>query len=184
MKALKLTFLLLTVLALNCCDKDDGNYLNSMPPIQRTLFLSFKDASGNDLAEELEFEALSTVKGLGLIKNLYTLKIVDDLRGSISMQLKRFTESVPSVFANGTLTPDDIYLIFGDAINIISKFNKKLIFRLTCPDLFGDNEAHDITSWWKLVNYNDPVCYRLEFDGKEFAVKGQREYTATIILDR
>ena len=59
------------------------------------------------------------------------------------------------------------------------EFAEKITFRLTCPYIFGDNEAHDIVTWWELHEYYT-TCYRIEYGGKELSVE---EGVATIILD-
>ncbi|MDR2911434.1 MAG: hypothetical protein LBV47_08775 [Bacteroidales bacterium] len=68
-------------------------------------------------------------------------------------------------------------------------FTEKIILRLTCPYLFGDNEAHDIVTWWEPYIYENgeesiyAVCYRIEFEGKEITLDGQHYDVPTIILD-
>ena len=82
-------------------------------------------------------------------------------------------------------------------------YAKKITFRLTCSYLFGDDEAHDIVTWWKPIydtekGARSPICYSIEFDGKEiteisyvcdvFYHNGEKFHhpysIATIILDR
>ena len=73
-------------------------------------------------------------------------------------------------------------LLYGQSIEYCD-FAEKIIFRLTCLYLFNDNEAHDIVTWWEIPSGRPDltICYRIEFEGKEFPVK---ESIATIILDR
>ncbi|MDR2910310.1 MAG: hypothetical protein LBV47_02945 [Bacteroidales bacterium] len=91
----------------------------------------------------------------------------------------------PSVIIN----PDYNYLMFRTAISIY-KMPEKIVFRLTCPYLFGDNEAHDIITWLEPYKWENgetgylAVCYRMEFEGKELTVDGQHCEPLTIILDR
>ena len=60
---------------------------------------------------------------------------------------------------------------------------EKITFKLTFPSLFGDDLEHDIVTWWELIeNILSPVCYRIEYNGKEFPV--EEKYVATIVLER
>ena len=56
--------------------------------------------------------------------------------------------------------------------------------KLTCPLLFGDNEVHEIMSYWETKHWitdGSPFCIRVLFDGKEF--KNNKGFVS-IILDR
>jgi len=68
------------------------------------------------------------------------------------------------------------------------EFPEKIIIRFTCPYLFGDNEAHDIVTWWKkdATGSLRAECYRIEFEGKEFTdiTLTPLHQISTIILDR
>ncbi|MDR2910387.1 MAG: hypothetical protein LBV47_03350 [Bacteroidales bacterium] len=113
-------------------------------------------------------------------------------KGSSMKMYSHSTELLPGV------NPDLNYLIFNFSsyriyglpmsllYGIPSRevpFTEKVIFRLTCPYLFGDNEAHDIITWWELSGETFAAnCYRMEFEGNEFNVK--EGYAKTVILDR
>ena len=69
-------------------------------------------------------------------------------------------------------------------------FAEKIIFRFTCPYVFGDNKAHDIVTWWKPhdnKNASRALCYQIEFEGKEYTpitYNSSAISFATIILNR
>ena len=67
-------------------------------------------------------------------------------------------------------------------------FAEKITFKLTCPYLFSDNEAHEIVTWWKLyieeTGVQNTICYRVEFGGKEFITNNKVFSVATVVFDR
>jgi hypothetical protein len=80
---------------------------------------------------------------------------------------------------------DDTYLWFNTKSHRDSEFPEQITIRLTCSYLFGDNEAHDIITWWKPVATFQTSCYRVEFEGKGYEMSGINGATvATIILDK
>ena len=75
-------------------------------------------------------------------------------------------------------------LLYGSSISICD-FAEKIIFRLTCPYIFGNDKAHDIITWWSPLGENLAVCYSVEYGGKEFPIEGNVSYQfATIILNK
>ena len=197
MKTLKFAVLILIVLIVNSCDKDkiDKKTLG----YQHLLLLSFQDVSGNDLLEGSEFiwnDGMSTTK-----PEFYTLDIVfeDGIPNKYEIyKSDRYDIRYPMLsLANkwflppeSPANPDYKYLCF-EASSFRSSFAEKITFRLICPYLFGDNEAHDIVTWWEPSTYRGygrTFCYRIEFEGKEFPVEGNdvvNEFrVATIILDK
>ena len=67
---------------------------------------------------------------------------------------------------------------------------KKVTLKLKCSYLFGDDEVHDIVTWWKpQKGTRNSLCYRIEFGGKEYTdidhVKTDLYHSiATVVLDR
>ena len=50
-------------------------------------------------------------------------------------------------------------------------FAEKIIIKLKCTYVFGDDEEHEIITWWKPYPEKSTVatsCYRIEFNGKEY----------------
>jgi hypothetical protein len=73
----------------------------------------------------------------------------------------------------------------------VHDFQDKIIYTLTCPHIFGDEEPHEIVTYWRPSSNGDDleaVCYRVECDGKEFTDNisyGRSEASyVTIVLDR
>ena len=69
---------------------------------------------------------------------------------------------------------------------------EKLVFRLTCPYVFGDYNAHDIVTYWR-ESYGKNMtkgkaCYRIEFEDKEITEISYAQYEqlsfATIVIDK
>ena len=200
--------LLLTMLIINSCGKDE-NKEDTINPLCRdcchpyyghVLWLGFQDVSGNDLLKGSEFELLYNYNGIfDTVKpEFYTLEIIYD-KGIINPWVE------PGHYKNGT---DDIiypklyianesfvslgflnngreYLqFFTESTRLAGNFPKKIIFRLKCPYLFGDNKVHDIVTWWKFIDtYCAPLCYRIEYGGKKFPVEIiDNAIVATIVL--
>ena len=236
MKTLKFAVLLLAMLAVcSCGDKDDTNNTccdNSL--YQHSIWISFQDASGNDLTEGIGCNLNGKVDENGEVSVLdyETRKLVkvkiDDLGGWVKPELY----TLEYVYEEGIPNPwkpepkpyvtyhehyPDLYLYKG--LDLPKKFRdynylwfdtgsyrytgfpeallygwsieeapfaEKIIFRLTCPYLFGDDAEHDIVTWWEPLFGNNTICSRVEYDGKECLLEGGEESypIATIILDR
>ena len=174
------------------------------PFYQHSLYLNFQDASGNDLLEGSEFIWDSEFGMRDPVKpEFYTLDIIfeDGIPNPWKPEPKPYViydVNYPRLYLAKTITPLESLekslwfetqsykftgfaeaLLYGWDIEYCD-FAEKIIFRLTCPYIFGDNEAHDIVTWWELHEYYTE-CYRVEYGGKEFPVE---ESVATIILDR
>ena len=145
-----------------CCMNDSYQYL---------LWLGFHDTSGNDLLEGTEsiwHDGKSTTK-----PEYYTLDILY-AKGNANSEYPRIY-----LFEGWLPSPDISNLVYSKYLMLeavgereTSNFSEKIIFRLTCPYLFGDNETHDIVTLWKLEkNDRHPKCYLVEFDNKEFSVE-------------
>lgn len=244
MKTLKFTGLLLSVLIINSCAKTikeveveeekfsahNGFYIHR-------FFLSFQDASGNDLVKGIGVDTVSAnvflagdPAGGNVSPYLYTLEIdFEDGIPNISKPSSiYYSEAVTTnynnnIYNNSYYKPFPMYLLKAEAFEwqypdvaidgnydylrfyILGSpvyngyennndkkipFSEKITFTLKCPHLFGDNEAHEIITWWKpneeRVFYT--ICYRIEFGGKKFTEIITNEYAtfsvATLVLDR
>ena len=227
MKALKLTsFLILTLIYVSC-----EKVKNDDPFSGHVLYLSFQDASGNDLVEGIGYDWLQSdivpeeeyAWGGRVNPDLYTLKIIfpegavdvndkslwsgirdpRDTIGPTIVLAKPYNENMK--FTNLYFEPYDGYEAhkeFWEAMggyyrlwmwthSKIEDNVKKLIFRITCPYIFGDDQAHDIVTYWRKSDKNranGKACYRIEFEGKEVTDISYADYEqmsfATIVLDR
>jgi len=227
MKTLKLTVLLLaTVLIMNGCSNKENLICCLNPFYQHLIWLSFQDASGNDLVKGIGFDTWNSEIG-GLVtgkegdgggpvkREFYTLEYVyeDGIPNPWKPEPKPWViydvrypeialhEIMPSEFnanpnynylwfetSSYKFTGGPEALLYGHKIEDCD-FAEKIIFRLTCPYLFGNDEAHDIITWWELKKgIRNPLCYRIEFDGKKITeivyAKDSSFSLATIVLDR
>jgi len=176
------------------------------PFYQHALWLGFKDAAGNDLIEKTVFELIDSETGKvidfslskfhGTKPELYTLDVI--FEAGIPNEWKPapnpfaiYDVRYPRFFFSKEWQPEQLhhtennYLWFSTHSYRNSKFAEKIILRLTCPSLFGDNEAHDIVTWWELLPLDSEpyytMCSRVEYGCKEFPVSEQQ--ITTIILD-
>ena len=191
----------------------------SYPFFQHMIFISFQNVSGNDLLKNTEFVWSINLGMRDTVKpEFYTLDILfeDGIPNPWKPEPKPYViydVNYPRLYlAEGWLSSSDIaisdykYLWFNTSSYKFTglpeallygwetkecDFAEKIIFRFTCSYLFGDNEAHDIGTWWKPYKYKDgkssiyAVCYRIEFGGKEITVDVfENAAVATIVLDR
>ena len=213
MKALKFATLILSILLLNGCGNDDD--LDGLNPFYgHSVYLRFQDTSGNDLLRGIEstfpceFGQRQTAK-----PEFYTLDVVfeDGIRNGWKPEpapliggLPAYIpdERYPSVYFNlYSEYADEKYdynsLYFSASSSKYdwdakgetywdAKFAEKITFMFTCPDLFGDDEVHEIVTWWELRGEGfHTKCTRITYDGKEFPVKDESGLPiATIILDK
>ena len=197
MKVLKLIGLLFMVVVCASCEKPAPD-----PIYTRYLCLSFRDVSGNDLVNGIGFEVWRDggyVTGGeddtgGIIKpELYTLFFICEDKNAnrlnymspnpIMALQKSGSIEVPHPYMNNY-----DYLTF-DIITEKSKpFVEKITLKLKCSYLFGDNEVHDIVTWWERQSKGD-LCYHIEYGGKEYTeIDHVKLYPypsiAMIVLDR
>jgi len=133
------------------------------------LWLSFQDVSGNDLVEGIKFWGFDYGGGSGfmvgpggMVENeLYVLEHVYPGHNTIrSLHLnkgKPFSKVFPEL--NGKYD----YLHFHSWPN----YFEKIIIKLTCPYVFGDDTVHEIVTWWKKTERLGALCHRIEFGDNE-----------------
>ena len=204
MKTTKFTVLLLSILIINCCtDKEEveievpflygsnWSFKGAGPACNQPLLLSFQNASGNDLVKGIGFWVDGsngiTITGRkndawGRVKEkLYTMSIYEDSYDDYYSCPLGLRKGKPFLKKYPELNGNYDYLYFqAISMNINEEhlFNEKATFQLSCPYIFGDNEVHNIVTWWKPEKIADawlehrfyelaPSCYRIEIDGKE-----------------
>ena len=215
MKTLKLTVLLATMLIMNGCNKQKDE---TFPFYQHLLWISFQDATGSDLVTGIGFDYwVTNSNGLiitggedepgGTVKSeLFSVEYVyeDGIPNPWKPEPKPgviYVENHPEIgLRKGKYYSKEFpmnvnydYLMF-DTKSLRDErfpFAEKIIIRLKCSYIFGDDEVHDIITWWKPYIYENRdssiygVCYRIEFGGKEFLVEiFENAAVATIILDK
>jgi len=199
-------------------DPEENYMLIELPTNFHSLLLNFQDASGNDLIRNWQGD-ITPIAAPGKIVPFYAhinyesykLDVVvyeDALNvrkvGYRYWPLSLHFGEVYSEMAIG-LNPSYDYLslradcakeYFDETKRVELPFVEKIMFKLTCPYLFGDYRTRDIITWWKprpiddnSFNNDDRVlCYRIEIDGKEiteiYYVAHDMFSVATIVLDR
>ena len=168
-------------------------YPYGIPFSLQQLLLSFQDKSGNDLVKGIGFWsnywlAFNPVDSTRLVytgteggetdawgvvnSELYTLEYAfNGIPYDKNILADYDWEKPPLGFRRGKpfskkypeLNGNYDYLFF----NTVSRTGK-ITFKLSCPYLFGDDAVHDIDTWWKYEeDIEFPICYRIEFGGKE-----------------
>lgn len=154
------------------------------------LELGFQDTSGHDLAREFiqQPDAIITTDGNGRLINpdLYTLRVVfeDEILNSWKQHSELLPNNSVMLFTDSTHTDDTngnfVHLIFStfsykyyfdsNDNKTLYPFAEKIIFKLACPYLFGDDAEHDIVTRWERSNpYHSTTCTHIELDGKKVA---------------
>jgi len=194
MKTLKTLGLLLSVMmSFSSCEFLFNQ--NSDVPRQAyyPLGLCFQDASGNSLAKGIGLEhwipsdaPVEYATRGDVIPDLYTLDIlVFEPHNNIEPYV------IPNAF-HRRLTTNTFWgswHLTNDFPLSVDKYpdTKKIIYRLKCPYVFGDEEVREVVTYWTKttksgVNFNTE-CYRIEFEGNEYKITNTGGYyTATIVL--
>lgn len=168
----------------SCGDYILGGKVKLGDQMQYSMSFVFRDAEGNDLS-----------KGIGvddaypnLSKEQITFGEVLDYKLDIILSdpgelfnNKLYNINNPGALEMDYNPPKLIYNYTEDKIFLGNNFilytgivnpQDKLTYELTCPHIFGDNEKHVITTYWKTdlgEKFNTtyfPECYKVEFDGK------------------
>lgn len=198
MKALKLTGLMVFI-AVVCSSCKLGGASNP-PTYVHVLNLSFQDASGNSLAQGLERDPVSG----GLITDQYVLDIL------VSERCTNWDNTIYNAPARPGFIPDvnrprlgmgplddgDIYLNSEFAVFVKDcPPQGMLTYKLSCPHVFGDDEIHEIITYWDVPK--EPrnsgayyaKCTRVEFEGQVIIPNNSVSYplhnnTVTVVLNR
>ena len=196
MKTLRFTFIIaLAALALTSCDFFKPIII---PTEWRThyyfLHISLKDAAGNELIAPLAAEMYRSDTGKpwkGEINpeeytlDLVLLKSADD-SVKVNFTASKFNDDYSRVTPreDGTYGSEGRWFFDFRSI-VINKTDDSygsLKFNFTCPDVFGDDAVHEIsTTWTKSIEANSnafyPACTKVVLDGKEYTpVKGMTYY--------
>lgn len=156
--------LMLVVICLSSCR---WFYHDDIPEINIYMIaLCFQDALGNNVSEGIGSEELRANEGT-IEPDLYSLDIV--LQNYINGETVPGPDVYPQSSSLGTMKHDKL----GTCLrNYFSRFRennnvRKLIYKLRCPYVFGDEEVHELVTYWDLSEKIYAKCYRIEFEGQE-----------------
>ena len=134
---------------------------------------------GNDLVKGIEVDYGNITAHFGpMIKSdLYTFEIIyPDLCMDVYYHHYNGSGYIPADIGNHPpvqIVEKDsyYYLVFdvGARTNDGCPDANTLIFKLSCPYIFGDDAVHEFVTYWKEDNAptNSRLCYRIELDGTE-----------------
>ena len=204
----------LLALLLAGCDKLDT------PPVHSCFHfvgISIEDTAGKDLVATLGDEQWvppteHTTKWSGTINpERYVLRIVksdNTVWAARTMEERKELEGPYFILGNEQSLKADNGTPYSGCwlCNVYRKVETKgavepekhLTYRLTCPEIFGDSEEHDIETYWDVKSRTGfetyPECTKAVFEGKELAVnklqlstegyKDHYVYCIKIVLDR
>ena len=193
----KTFFLTIAIMMFGCQSENNDNisYGGVNPVFGHILQLSFQDASGKDLVKGIGYDTTNygTQNNFGsILPELYTL--------NVQCEDCCYPESPPGAIYDPSPLPkleiniveDKYYLFFSGGIwkgkNCLD-LERTITYTLTCPYVFGDDREHEMVTFWKADDLEQPDmdCYGLEFDGKEIpgvTLVFNSLYETTIVLDK
>ena len=167
MKTIRLACLFFFIIIYTSCDKFFGGH--ELKSARYKLQLSFQDASGNDLLKGIEVEDEAN---FGRVKSTsYTLD-VSFPEPCDNWDKKKWNpvgcDDISPFFVLGT----KVNFYFLGTLFMLPKDYcpeiKMFIHRIKFPHLFGDNEVHELVTYWEFpVKKNRTVwakCTRIEFE--------------------
>ena len=175
----KISILVFVVVSLTGCDKFVALFHRDSEPETHGYYLAliFENSSGENLAESIElsncdYDLNGQIQWGMIDSDLYTLEIfpknyIDgeefegpDLYPAVyvkEMEVKRFETGLSFI----------IYFYRSKKDNNV----RKLTYKLKCPHIFGDEETHELVSYWNLTDDKYAKCYLIEFNGQEITPK-------------
>ena len=167
------------------CGSCTPAYMRYGDSIYYSLSFIFQDAEGNNLAEGIDlYDWIPSDKP----QEQATSGQVADCKIDIilSKQSDKYNNEHYHLIEPGMIdyepyTPILMYQRYNGQILLGNRFHiymdyvepqEKLTYKITCPYIFGDNEIHVITTYWKkelgesILHSYYPECYMVEFDGK------------------
>lgn len=164
MKILKnFSGLMLVIICLASCH---WFYRDDIPEIDSYMIaLCFQDALGNNVSEGIGSEELRANEGT-IDPDLYSLDIV--LQNYINGETVPGPDVYPQSSSLGTINHDELgTCLVNDFTRLKSNNVRKLTYKLKCPYIFGDEEIHELVTYWELSENIYAKCYRIEFEGQE-----------------
>ena len=188
MKSIKLMVLLVVLVVVSCKKNDKADDIEYIE-YSYSLYLSFQDASGNDLVKGIGFQPYGNYteeesNGGNVKSDLYTLEVVFPYHWqSLSLHSwfsfvkgKALKEAYPELKYGDydclSFQVSGLAVQYPYGVIIRVPFAEKITFKLKCPYIFGDEAEHELVTWWKKKNKEErrpaALCYRIELGGREF----------------
>ena len=175
----KISLLVFTIVCFTSCDKFLALfYRDSFPEIHDyNLALFFENPNGENLAEGIElsdcdYDLNGEIQWGRINPDLYTLEIFpknyidgEELEGPDLYPAVYIREMEVKRFEMGLSFMINFYRDKKDN-NV-----RKLIYKLKCPHIFGDEETYEFVSYWELTDEKYAKCYLIEFNGQEITPK-------------
>jgi len=182
MRTLKLLSFLFLVTVCSSCIKMAAD---AGPNYSHFLSLSVKNVSGVDLVKELglhvsnsDYEPPIMPTFNAINPDLYTLKAVyPDIKMDPVWNHHNTSGAIipgPYTYKLEYEIKDDCYYLVFHPRNSFGYRDKTppapmITYKLSCPQIFGDDEEHEIITYWKPIDKRYQSCYRIEYNGKEFS---------------
>lgn len=156
--------LMLVVICLSSCRwfyHDDIPIFDSY-----NIAFCFQDALGNNVSEGIGSEELRANEGT-IDPDLYSLDIVP--QNYINGETVPGPDVYPQSSSLGTMKHDKLGTCLRNDFSWYEKKNnvRKLTYKLQCPYIFGDEEVHELVTYWEFSENIYAKCYRIEFEGQE-----------------
>lgn len=203
-----LGLLVLSAIGLSSCDWLFGHEEPEYDYIVYNLALGFRDASGNDLVKGIGLKdwqpgaSMENAQWGSVDDDLYKLDIIVSEPCHDWSNDTYDTPSQPGIGSVDVKRPNwnidhydkDYYLQnrFTLPVNACPE-EKKLTYKLICPYVFGDDEVHELITYWDIPKEKTTSheyfaqCVRIEFKGYEIIPNKcndeDRGYRVVIRLD-
>lgn len=155
---------------LTSCESDVSRFGDRL---HYNMSFAFQDAEGNDLSTDIERSTYGQIESpykLDIILSKQSDKYDNEKYNVINPDAYEMDYNPPTLLYQSTEQYNYLTSLFtlhtGYAEN-----QEMLTYQLTCPDIFGDNEMHIITTYWeksgnKINSDYFFKCYKVEFDGQ------------------
>ena len=162
---------LLTLLLSSCGDYINGHRMGDR--MSYSLSFHFQDSEGNDLSKGVDHGEI-------LVNSDYKLDIILSKQSELwDNKIYQPVNEDPSVIYDDH-SPKLVYLDLNGQAYIGNQFTlytglvdhqKILTYQITCPYIFGDDDVHFLTTYWRDLGekYNTEYfveCYKVEFEGQ------------------
>jgi hypothetical protein len=162
--------------------------------INYSIGISLQDNQGNDLVKgfniiekkPLDYSENGILEVINPEQYNIELKLSSPNKTSKTLSDIIFDNHIPSMWTSIPKGFNNYYLFHHIGLDTNDyDLQEKIIYRLKCPHIFGDQEVHEIVTYWTLdQNGNNQYahCYRAEFNGKDIRdVKWNEDWKTSMI---